>query len=694
MIKNTFDSLNISNKLAVVFLILLFMMGAGGSVGLYNGTQIDKVTEDLYLDAFKRYQTLSSVEKDLLSQRQELFLHTVIKEHSSKAYVEGSLDAHRKDINRKISEYEAYGIEEYKYLLDDLKVKLNNYWDIQSRAVSLSVSGDVERAIALIRAGGEGDISFVATMNAFKKLINEEGNTSYNAFNTIKTKAGTIIIVTLLFTVLAIFAAVGLWFTLKRSIVGPVRAMETSARKISRGDFKERVPVMNDDEIGTLATVFNEMAANVEEYSATLEKKVQKRTDELRHANEELLKKKKELETTNFELISANQMKSQFLANVSHEFRTPLNSIMGFSELLQEKAFGDLTEKQYQYVGYIRSSGANLLTLINNTLDLSRIEVGKIELDLDDFPINEVMGEIIGPIRPMAHEMDVTINLKDVPASPVIRADRAKFKQILHNVILNAVKFSNEEGGYVNVGWEIIEEPTGMIMEKYIVFSVEDNGIGIEKEDRERIFKEFEQVDISISREYDGSGLGLALAQRLVELHKGKIWVENNPVKGSTFYIKIPQGAEKIEISKKSRVTYEHGPSSSNSTILLALESPDLNQLLSIYLAGGSYDVITASDGIELLSKAAKERPFTIILGVTIPKKDGWEVLKEITSNPELKDIPVIMMSSTDDREMAYSMGAVAYLEKPVSKSKVLDTLAKIAAAGASTETQQSSGNS
>ncbi len=692
MIKNTFDSLNISNKLAVVFLILLFMMGAGGSVGLYNGTQIDKVTDHLYLDAFKRYQTLSSIEKDLLSQRQELFLHTVIKEHSSKAYVEGSLDAHRKDINRKISEYEAYGVEDYKYLLDDLKVKLTNYWDIQSRAVSLSVSGDVERAVALIR--GEGDILFVATMNAFKKLINEEGNTAYNAFNTIKTFAGTIIIVTLLFTVLAIFAAVGLWFTLKRSIVGPVRAMETSAKRISRGDFKERVPVMNDDEIGALATVFNEMAANVEEYYATLEKKVKLRTDELRHANDELLKKKKELETTNFELVSANQMKSQFLANVSHEFRTPLNSIMGFSELLQEKAFGDLTEKQDQYVGYIRSSGSQLLTLINNTLDLSRIAVGKIELDLDDFPISEVMGEIIGPIRPMAHEMNVTINIKDVPASPVISADKAKFKQILHNIILNAVKFSNEDGGYVNVDWEIIEEPKGMIMEKYIVFSVEDNGIGIEKEDRERIFKEFEQVDISISREYDGSGLGLALAQRLVDLHKGKIWVESSPDKGSTFYIKLPQGAEKIEIAQQSRVEYDHGPRSSNSTILLALESPDLNQLLSIYLAGGSYDVITASDGIELLSKAAKERPFTIILGVTLPKKDGWEVLKEINSTPELRDIPVIMMSSTDDRDMAYSMGAVAYLEKPVSKKKVLETLAKIEAAGASAEAHQSSGNS
>ena len=137
MIKKTFDSLNISNKLAVVFLLLLFMMGAGGSVGLYNGTQIDKVTEDLYLDAFKRYQTLSSIEKDLFSQRQELFLHTVIKEHGSKAYVEGSLEAHRKNINKKISEYEAYGLNDYKYLLDDLKSKLNNYWDIQSKAVCL-----------------------------------------------------------------------------------------------------------------------------------------------------------------------------------------------------------------------------------------------------------------------------------------------------------------------------------------------------------------------------------------------------------------------------------------------------------------------------------------------------------------------------------------------------------------------------
>ena len=309
--------------------------------------------------------------------------------------------------------------------------------------------------------------------------------------------------------------------------------------------MKERVPVMTDDEIGNLAIEFNKMAVSIENYYATLEKKVEERTEALKVTNEELSTKKQELETANLELLEANRMKSQFLANVSHELRTPLNSIIGFSELLQEKAFGDLNERQHQYVEYVHSSGAHLLQLINNILDLSRIEAGRMELSSEDFSIMEVLGG--SATWPMAHERNISMECKTVPASPKIHADRAKFKQIMTNLLSNAVKFNND-GGRVTVDWDISEEPLGMKMERFVVFRIMDTGIGIKEDDKGKLFKEFEQIDSSITREYGGTGLGLALTKKLVELHKGSIRVAVELGKASTLFEELPHATAEIDL--------------------------------------------------------------------------------------------------------------------------------------------------
>ncbi|MEE9543893.1 MAG: ATP-binding protein, partial [Thermodesulfobacteriota bacterium] len=646
MIKKSFRSLNISNKLAVIFLVLLVMMGVGGSVGLYNGQQIAKVTDHLFMDSFQRTDMLSSIEKDLLHQRQELFLHTIISEFSSKSYLEGSLGEIKSKIERKLSEYESIGSSDLKGLLNDLHVSLPQYWDVQSRVVTLSMQGKRDLAITLIQ--GDGNIKFATTMNALKKLINQENNEAFFAYQTIKSFAAMIIVVTLIFTVLAIFVAGGMWLTTTRSIVVPIRTIEEIAKRIASGDFKQRVPIMTQDELGSLAGEFNLMAENIEEHNATLEDKVLNRTAQLKKANIEMENQKKELEKTNVELVHANDMKSQFLANVSHEFRTPLNSIIGFSDLLKEKNFGDLNAKQFEYLEYIRSSGGNLLELINNILDISRIEVGNMEIEPDEFSLTEILGETLGIERPLAHKRNITINIKTSPASPIIRADRAKFKQILLNLISNAIKF-NVDGGTVDVNWEIKEEPKGMVMERVLVLSVKDSGIGINDEDVDRIFKEFEQVDSSISREYDGSGLGLALTERLVKLHKGEIWVESSPDEGSTFFVKLPQGTERIDMPVFSRSPSLGIQAPGNATLIIACESEDLNQLLTIYLADEPYKVLCVNDGFELVNKAKTEVPFAIIMGVVLSRKDGWEVMKELKEFDNTKDIPIVLLSSTED---------------------------------------------
>ncbi|MFQ5737281.1 MAG: ATP-binding protein, partial [Thermodesulfobacteriota bacterium] len=382
-------------------------------------------------------------------------------------------------------------------------------------------------------------------------------------------------------------------------------------------------------------------------------------------------------ELANAGLQEANRMKSQFLANVSHELRTPLNSIIGFSELLQEKAFGELNERQLQYVQYVHSSGGHLLQLINNILDLSKIEAGRMDLSAEDFPITEVLGEVLGIVRPMAHERSITIESKTVPASPKLRADKGKFKQIMLNLLSNAVKF-NVEGGTISVDWEIVEEAEGMNMERFLVFKIKDTGIGIKDEDKDKLFKEFEQIDSSLTREYGGTGLGLVLTRRLVELHGGRIWVESELGKGSAFFVKLPQGTDEIDLPTYTDRPFEQVNPDMRPAVLIASESQDINHLLEIYLAGGRYDVTTAADGVELLRKASEQKPMVIIMGVTLPKKDGWEVLKELKADPDTADIPVVIISSIDNKELGYALGAVEYMEKPINRERLLHVLGRL----------------
>jgi signal transduction histidine kinase len=673
--KKIFSSLSISNKLAVVFLFLLFMMGVGGLVGLYNAGQLANVTKRLYTDSFKRGETLSSVENEFLSARQEMFLHTIISDPSSKSYLEGSIDEHRNKIMKLLDEYKLMGVASgQEKMYADLLGNLDRYWAIHERVEEISRVGERDAALSIIRM--EGNKSFTDSVTALKNLLKQERETAYTAYQESDFFARYIIIVTFAFTLLAIIVAGGLWLTLTRSLVKPILAIEDSAKNIAQGDLTQRVPVMAEDEIGNLAAEFNRMAESLENYYNTLEKKVSQRTEALKQANEELSKNKLELEFANMELQEANRMKSQFLANVSHELRTPLNSIIGFSELLQEKAFGALNERQTQYVEYVHSSGSHLLQLINNILDLSKIEAGRMEIVKEDFSVMEVLGELLGIIRPLAHEKNIVIESKSVPASPKLRADKAKFKQIMLNLLSNAVKF-NIHGGSIKVDWETMEEPSGMNVERFIVFRISDTGIGIKGEDKGMLFKEFEQIDSSITREYGGTGLGLVLTKRLVELHHGSIWVDSVPGKGSTFSVKLPQGTDEIDMPVMS--TRPHATDAfARPLVLVASEGQDINHLLEIYLAGDEFEVFTASDGLDLLRKAQDQKPFAIIMGITLPMKDGWEVLKELKGNSETADIPVVIISAVDDRELGLRLGAVEYMEKPVNREMLLNVLHKL----------------
>jgi signal transduction histidine kinase/CheY-like chemotaxis protein len=679
--KHAFRNLNISNKLAAVFIVLIVMMGVGGMVGLYNANKLADVTEKLYLDSFKRGETLSIIENQFLSARQELFLHTIISDESSRSYLESSIEDRRKRIDHLLTDYRAMGMDPaHEAGFSDLIENFARYWHVHLNVEKLTRSGDRDSALSVIRM--EGNKTFTDTINSLSTLIENEKAAAFTDYQQSDFFARLIMAVTIGFTVLAIVCGIGLWIALTRSIVRPIVAIEESAKKIAEGDFRQRVPEAADDEIGKLANEFNRMAESLENYYATLERKVEERTDELSHANLQLQSNKRELEFTNMELLEANRMKSQFLANVSHELRTPLNSIIGFSELLQEKTFGELNERQAQYVEFINSSGGHLLQLINNILDLSRIEAGKVELSPELFSITEVVSEMLGIVKPLAYARGITIEAKAVPASPRMSADKAKFKQILLNLLTNAVKF-NREGGSVFVDWDITEEPVGMNIERLIVFRVTDTGIGITDADKDRLFTEFEQIDSSLTREFGGAGLGLVLTRRLVELHGGSIWFESVEGEGTTFFLKLPLGTEEMDLPDLRPSPGEPVPpdhyTATELPVIIASESPDISHLLQIYLAGESYDVTVATDGLDLFRKAQEKKPFAIITGITIPKKDGWEVLKEFKADPDLSDIPVIIITSTANREMGISLGAYEYMEKPIDRKRLLAVMRRLA---------------
>lgn len=677
--KTLFEKLNISKKLAAVFLSLLVIMGIGGSVGLYNAIQIAMVAKRLYTDSFKRAETLMTIENEFLSARQAIFLQTIITEPSSRVYLKGSIEEHKDKISRHINEYRTSGIAEGQgRLLKDFADNVSRYWEIHAEVERLVARGNKDTALSVIRL--EGNKAFIDSVNSLRKLTAEERYAAYAAYQDSGFFVNVIIAATLAFTLLAFALVIFLWRTMTRALVNPILSIETAARKIGSGDFKVRASVATHDELGTLADAFNRMAAGLEESYETLEKKVEERTEELRLLTEVLSNKKRELELSNMELQEANSLKSQFLANISHELRTPLNSIIGFSELLQEKAFGDLNERQMLYVGYVHTSGAHLLQLINDILDLSKIEAGRMELLKEDFPVAESLGQILGIVRPMAHKKDISVNNMLAKASPMLNADRAKFKQIMLNLLSNAIKF-NVIGGHVDIACSVVEEPDGMSMTRYVVLSVADTGIGVKDEDKDKLFAAFQQADSSITREYGGTGLGLALTRRLVELHGGSIWFDSVYGQGSTFFVKLPQGTElahAIDLPDFSRASDAQSGRPARAVILVATESKDINHLVEIYLSGTDYTVVSAADGYDLISKVADVRPLAIILGAAIPKKDGWQVLKELQSNERTAGIPVIMLSSAENKGLGISLGATECLEKPVNREKLLGALERI----------------
>jgi signal transduction histidine kinase/DNA-binding response OmpR family regulator len=453
----------------------------------------------------------------------------------------------------------------------------------------------------------------------------------------------------------SILLALVLGFAIAWSVIAPVREINLRLSEIAAGDFGKHVVVPNRDELGPLTANLNHMNDELGRLYAELNA----RNADLTQALAENTRLLRELEEKSKQLEIASRHKSEFLANMSHELRTPLNAIIGFSDVLLEKMFGDLNTRQADYLQDILSSGRHLLDLINDILDISKVEAGRMELERSRFSLAEVLENGLRMIRERAGRHAIALSLDMDPGLGQIEADERMVKQVVVNLLSNAVKFT-PDGGQINV--------SALRANGDVRVSVRDNGVGIAPQDQARIFDEFQQAKYLGGKPVEGTGLGLTLCKKFVELQGGRIWVDSQPGAGSTFTFTIPLWEE--HKSEAAGLSATPGPS-----VLLIEDDPYSIDLLTLYLQADHFRVDVARDGEAGLALARQLGPAAIILDIQLPKMDGWDFLAQAKRDPELAGIPIIIVSVLDERGKGYALGASGYLVKPTRREELLATL-------------------
>jgi len=363
------------------------------------------------------------------------------------------------------------------------------------------------------------------------------------------------------------------------------------------------------------------------------------------------------------EMREVDRLKSQFLANMSHELRTPLNSIIGFARVILKGIDGPITELQQQDLTAIFNSGQHLLGLINDILDLSRIEAGKMELTFDEVNITDLISSVMSTAAGLVK--DKPINLVSAVAGdlPMVRADAMRIRQVLINFLSNAAKFTEE--GEILVKADIEERENG---KSELIVRVIDSGPGIAKEDQAKLFQPFSQVDASLTRKVGGSGLGLSICNHLIQMHNGQIGVQSASGEGSTFFFSLPIIQRKSKDSDRD-----------TKRVILAIDDdPQIIRLYERYLEPKGFQVIGLSDPAKAKERAKQIKPFAITLDIMMPGYDGWQVLTDLKSSSETRDFPVVVCSIVEDEEKGFSLGAADYLVKPIHEDDLLSALDRL----------------
>jgi len=467
---------------------------------------------------------------------------------------------------------------------------------------------------------------------------------------------------------------------LQKLISGPILHLEDTMRMVSATkSYEVRATKFYGDEIGRLIDGFNTMLAEI-----------QHRDSALHHANDELKTRTMELEgeivhrkEMQKELLNAklaaedaNRAKSAFLANMSHELRTPLNAIIGYSEMLEEETHELGKLENVKDLQKIQGAGKHLLSLINDVLDLSKIEAGRMGLHLETFDISQMIEEMVATLHPAISKNANAIQVNVPKDLGAMRADITKVRQILFNLLSNASKFTDH--GTISINVDRSKEES----QDWIRFRVADTGIGITPKQKANLFQEFTQADVSIARKYGGTGLGLAISYRYVRLMKGRISVESEPGQGSVFTVHLPakvttEIAEATQAEKGNDVSAASAEKPNQDTILVIDDDAAVRDLMSRFLTRLGFRVVAAASGEEGLRLAKKVNPLVVTLDVIMPNCDGWAVLNMFKADPELAEIPIIMVTVVDNEAMGIELGASNYLIKPVDRDRLADLIEK-----------------
>ena len=379
----------------------------------------------------------------------------------------------------------------------------------------------------------------------------------------------------------------------------------------------------------------------------------------------ELKRREEEVAAARDEAMQATQAKSQFLASMSHELRTPLNAIIGYSEMLQEEA-EDLGQDRFlPDLMKIREAGKHLLSLINDVLDLSKIEAGKMDVLVQEFAVADLIEQVHSVIEPLIAKNANALEVIGAPDLGTMRSDQTKLRQSLLNLLSNAAKFT--ERGRITLAARRMAGPDGDRLQ----FVVSDTGIGMAPEQLQGLFQAFSQARSSTARDYGGTGLGLAITRHFCRLLGGDVAVESTPGKGSTFTLILPA----VCPAATPEVTTSSAPArraDALGTVLIIDDEKPAHELLERELAGAGYHILHAAGGREGLKLAKQARPDVITLDIIMPDLDGWSVLKALKADPELCDIPVVLVTIMGDRDLGFALGAADYITKPLDRELLM----------------------
>jgi signal transduction histidine kinase/CheY-like chemotaxis protein len=383
----------------------------------------------------------------------------------------------------------------------------------------------------------------------------------------------------------------------------------------------------------------------------------------------------REIEEKGRQLEVAGRYKSEFLASMSHELRTPLNAIIGYSEMLEEEA-GDLGQEAFiPDLQKIHGAGKHLLSLINNVLDLSKIEAGKMDLYLENFAIASMVQEVVATVKPLVEKNGNALDVHCADGLGTMRADLTKLRQTLFNLLSNASKFTERGTVTLRAGRENVNG------DEWISFSVRDTGIGMSPEQTSKLFQAFTQADASTTRKYGGTGLGLAISRKFCQMMGGDISVASTPGQGSRFTVRLPatvieREAASLPHAGETAATAPRIPEGAPAVLVID-DDLTVHDLLSRFLNKEGLRMVAARSGEEGIRLARELRPAVITLDVLMPGMDGWAVLTALKADPASADIPVIMLSIVDEKQMGYSLGASDYLTKPLDWERLADVLEK-----------------